>query len=168
MKEYIGGCHCEKVKFSVHSKTPYPFSQCYCSICRKLNGGGGYSINIMAETSSLKVEGENSITVYRSAFNDRGVYEEDGLGYSRRNFCKHCGTMLWNFNTKYPDWIYIFASAVDTQLPTLQKYAIQWSNISNLGSKFMMTTTSLTNTRMKALKNGTKIEAYIESLNQLM
>ena len=113
-----GSCHCEKVKFSVHSKTPYPFSQCYCSICRKLNGGGGYSINIMAETSSLKVEGENSITVYRSAFNDRGVYEEDGLGYSRRNFCKHCGTMLWNFNTKYPDWIYIFASAVDTQLPT--------------------------------------------------
>ena len=113
-----GSCHCEKVKFSVHSKTPYPFSQCYCSICRKLNGGGGYSINIMAETSSLKVEGENSITVYRSAFNDRGVYEEDGLGYSRRNFCKHCGTMLWNFNTKYPDWIYIFASAVDTRLPT--------------------------------------------------
>jgi len=138
-----GSCHCRTVKFSVHSKTPYPFSQCYCSICRKLNGGGGYSINLMAETSSLKLEGKDSITVYRSAYNDRGVYEEDGLGYSRRNFCKHCGTMLWNFNTKYPDWIYIFASAVDTPLPappevrhTMIKHKQGWVKISDHHQQF--------------------------------
>jgi len=138
-----GSCHCEKVKFSVHSKTPYPFSQCYCSICRKLNGGGGYSINLMAEASSLKVEGADSITIYRSAYNDRGVYEQDGLGYSRRNFCKHCGTMLWNFNTKYPDWIYIFASAVDTPLPappeirhTMVKHKQSWVEISDQHQQF--------------------------------
>jgi len=113
-----GSCHCGKVKFSCESKTPYPFNRCYCSICRKVNGGGGYAINIMAETETMKIEGEKHIKVYRSAKNDREIYEEDGLGFSRRNFCGDCGTMLWNYNPKHGQWIYLFASAVDTPLPT--------------------------------------------------
>lgn len=112
-----GSCHCGKVRYSVESNTPYPFSRCYCSTCRKLDGGGGYSVNIMAEASTLKIEGEDHLSVYRSALNDRGAYEEDGLGFSRRSFCKHCGTMLWNANPNHSDWIYPFASAVDTPLP---------------------------------------------------
>ena len=112
-----GSCHCGKVRYSVESNTPYPFSRCYCSTCRKADGGGGYAINIMAEAATLKVEGSEHLSVYRSAFNDRGVYEEDGLGYSRRHFCKHCGTMLWNANPRHGDWIYPFASSIDTPLP---------------------------------------------------
>lgn len=117
-----GSCHCGKVRFAVESLTPYPFSRCYCSICRKLDGGGGYAINIMAQAATLKVEGEEHITVYRSALNDRGRYEADGLGYSRRSFCRHCGTMLWNRSPLYPDWIYPFASAIDTPLPTAPEH----------------------------------------------
>ena len=41
-----GSCHCGKVRYSVESNTPYPFSRCYCSTCRKLNGGGGYTIKM--------------------------------------------------------------------------------------------------------------------------
>lgn len=113
-----GSCHCGKVKYRVQSRTPYPFSQCYCSICRKVNGGGGYTVNIMADAATLEIDGEEHLSVYRSALNDRGIYEEDGLGYSRRHFCKHCSTMLWNFNPRHGDWIYPFASSVDTPLPT--------------------------------------------------
>ena len=57
-----GSCHCGAVKFTVVSHTPVPFQYCYCSICRKANGGGGY-------------------------------------------------------NTWYPEWVYPFASAIDTELP---------------------------------------------------
>jgi len=113
-----GSCHCGKVRYSVESNTPYPFSHCHCSICRKLAGSGGSAINIMANTDTMKIEGEETLSVYRSALNDRGVYEEDGLGYSRRHFCKHCGTMMWNHNSRHGQWIYLFATAVDTPLPT--------------------------------------------------
>jgi len=81
-----GSCHCGAVKFEFQSHTPYPYQRCYCSICRKLNGGGGYTINIMGKHDTLKVDGEQHITVYRSKLNDRGAYEADGLGFSRRHF----------------------------------------------------------------------------------
>lgn len=112
-----GSCHCGAVKFTVVSHTPVPFQYCYCSICRKANGGGGYAINIMGDATTLEIEGEENLSVYRAAKNDRDRYEADGLGFSRRNFCKHCGTMLWNYNARYPEWVYPFASAIDTELP---------------------------------------------------
>ena len=40
-----GSCHCGAVRFSVQSPQPYPFNLCYCSICRKTAGGGGYAIS---------------------------------------------------------------------------------------------------------------------------
>lgn len=42
-----GSCYCGAVEFTVESRTPYPYLRCYCSICRKTAGGGGYAINIM-------------------------------------------------------------------------------------------------------------------------
>jgi hypothetical protein len=38
-------CHCGAVRFSLESEHPYPFNLCYCSICRKTAGGGGFAIN---------------------------------------------------------------------------------------------------------------------------
>ena len=35
-----GSCHCGAVRFSLNSRTPYPYMRCYCSICRKTGGGG--------------------------------------------------------------------------------------------------------------------------------
>ena len=112
-----GSCHCGAVKFSFESHTPYPYNRCYCSICRKVNGGGGYTVNIMGDYPTLKVEGEEHLSVYRAAENQRGAYEDDGLGFSRRSFCSKCGTMLWNYNPNYGEWFYPFASAIDTPLP---------------------------------------------------
>jgi hypothetical protein len=54
-----GSCHCGAVRFSVQSPHPYPFNLCYCSICRKTAGGGGYAINIGADNSTLEVQGED-------------------------------------------------------------------------------------------------------------
>jgi hypothetical protein len=111
-----GSCHCGAVTFTVNSRTPYPFNHCYCSKCRK-TGGGGYAVNIMGEYETLKVTGAENIAVYRSRKNHRDIYEEDGLGFSRRSFCRTCGTPLWIYNPRYPNAVYPVASAIDTELP---------------------------------------------------
>jgi hypothetical protein len=79
-----GSCHCGSVRFSVESHTPYPFMRCYCSICRKTQGGGGYAINIMGEAATLVVRGKRA---------------------------------LWVYDPRWPQWVYPFASAIDTPLP---------------------------------------------------
>ena len=112
-----GSCHCGAVHFSVESDTPYPYNRCYCSICRKTAGGGGYAINIMGRAETLKITGEENLSVYRSARNDRDSYEEDGLSPAKRYFCKSCGSALWVHGSDWPDFVYPFASAMDTPLP---------------------------------------------------
>ena len=139
-----GSCHCGAVRFRVDSKTPYPYNWCYCSICRKTAGGGGYAINIMAEMMSLEIEGEENITVYRSTRNDRESYETDGLGFSRRHFCSRCGSALWVHNPTWPNLIHPFASAIDSDLPKvpaiyaiMTEYAAPWSQIPEEATKFI-------------------------------
>ena len=68
-----GSCHCGAVKFTVDSHTPQPFMRCYCSICRKTAGGGGYAINIMGETATLKVTGARNVGVYRARIKEKGA-----------------------------------------------------------------------------------------------
>ena len=112
-----GSCHCGSVRFSVESDTPFPYNKCYCSICRKTGGGGGYAINIMGRADTLAITGEENLSEYRSASNDRDDYGEDGLSKASRYFCSNCGSALWVHGTDYPDFVYPFASAIDTPLP---------------------------------------------------
>ena len=52
---------------STHLLHPPPRSyiRCYCSICRKVSGGGGFAINIMGEWDSLQLEGRERLREYR-------------------------------------------------------------------------------------------------------
>jgi hypothetical protein len=99
-----GSCHCGAVRFSLDSETPYPYQSCYCSICRKTAGGGGYAINIMGNTATFKSKGRTRI--YRAT-----------RGGPQRHFCPKCGSALWLWDRRWRDWIYPFASAIDTPLP---------------------------------------------------
>ena len=111
-----GSCHCGRVRFQVHSSAPYPFNLCYCSICRKTAGGGGYAINLGADYSTLKVDGVEHLAVYRARIkNPESGVEEQSPG--RRNFCKSCGSALWVWDPRWPDLVHPFASAIDTELP---------------------------------------------------
>ena len=105
-----GSCHCGAVRFSLNSRTPYPYMRCYCSICRKTAGGGGYAINIMGEAATLRVEGEDQVSVYR-------VRRDDAPSSTRRHFCGRCGSALWVSDPAWPDLVHPFASAIDTDLP---------------------------------------------------
>lgn len=64
-----GSCRCGQVSFSAESHAPVPFMRCYCSICRKTAGGGGYAINLHAQKPTLQVEGQT--TVFYAELDDR-------------------------------------------------------------------------------------------------
>ena len=111
-----GSCHCGKVQFTVQSLHPYPFNLCYCSICRKTAGGGGYAINLGADYGSLQVDGEDHISVYRAGIRDSDT-GEIAQSDARRSFCRHCASALWVWDPRWPELVHPFASAIDTDLP---------------------------------------------------
>lgn len=105
-----GSCHCRSVRFEVESPHPYPFNRCYCSICRKTAGGGGYAINLGARADSLKVDGREHINVYHARIDGETSPGE-------RSFCRLCGSALWVYDPRWPELVHPFASAIDTDLP---------------------------------------------------
>lgn len=108
-----GSCRCGAVRFSADSHAPIPFMRCYCSICRKTAGGGGYAINLHADKRTLTVEGETR--VFHAEVDDgKGGCE---VSSGERHFCERCATALWVFSPEYPDLCHPFASAIDTDLP---------------------------------------------------
>ena len=111
-----GSCHCKSVTFSVSSPHPYPFNLCYCEICRKTAGGGGFAINLGAENETLKVEGQEQLKCYQAVIKneDSGEAEESP---AQRFFCSDCGSALWVWDPRWPELLHPFASAIDTALP---------------------------------------------------
>jgi hypothetical protein len=110
-----GSCHCRAVCFSLESPHPYPFALCYCSICRKTAGAGGFAINLGGRFDTLRVEGEEHIRVYQARLESAdGRREPSPL---ERRFCGRCGSMLWCWDPRWPDLVHPFASAIDTELP---------------------------------------------------
>ena len=105
-----GSCHCGAVRFSLEAAAPVPFLRCYCSICRKTGGGGGFAINLGASAASLKVEGAEAITVFHAVIDGKESPAE-------RRFCSRCGAALWVWDPRWPELIHPFAGAIDTALP---------------------------------------------------
>lgn len=110
-----GSCRCGAVRFSVASHTPHPYQRCYCTICRKTAGGGGYAINIMGNAATLAVEGRAATAIYRAEIRDEAGRCEVSSG--ERHFCTRCATALWVWGPNWPDLVHPFASAIDTDLP---------------------------------------------------
>jgi len=111
-----GSCRCKAVRFSLRSTTPYPYMRCYCSVCRKTAGGGGYAINIMGQAESLEVEGGEHIAIWRASA-DQTDEGGPGLSPARRHFCSRCASALWVSDPRWPELLHPFASAIDTALP---------------------------------------------------
>lgn len=112
-----GSCHCGAVRFQVMSHTPHPYMHCYCSICRKTAGGGGFAINIMGQAKTLKVRGKKNLKIYRARLPVDGQAGKTRASTARRHFCAKCGSFLWIVDPSWPQWVYPFASSIDTPLP---------------------------------------------------
>ena len=108
--ELQGSCHCGAVAFSVRSAGPMPYQRCYCSICRKAGGAGGFAINILADNKSMNIMGREHLREYRAWVNgERSKH--------RRYFCVQCGSHMWAWHEDWPDLVYPLASIIDTELP---------------------------------------------------
>lgn len=105
-----GSCRCGAVGFALDSHTPYPYQRCYCSICRKSAGGGGYAINIMGVAATLALRGGDAVWMWRATIDGH-------QGSAERHFCRRCGAPLWVSDRQWPELIHPFASAIDTALP---------------------------------------------------
>lgn len=127
-----GSCRCGAVSFSVESHTPAPYQLCYCSICRKQAGGGGYAINLGADARTLKFKGKDAIGIFRARIHD-DEHSKAQISSGERNFCKTCGAALWLFDPSWPELVHPFVSAIDSELPSpptrvhlMLKYKASW------------------------------------------
>lgn len=111
-----GSCHCRRIRFSVESAEPVPFMRCYCSICRKTAGAGGYAINLGASIAGMKVQGQRHLGIYQARIRDEGSLKTR-TSEARRYFCSRCGSALWVWDPRWPDLVHPHASAIDTPLP---------------------------------------------------
>ena len=104
-----GSCHCGAVQFSLEAYAPVPYLRCYCSVCRKTAGGGGFAINLGGLADSLVVKGDEAITVFHAIIDGEHSRTE-------RRFCSRCGSALWAWDPRWPELVHPFASAIDTPL----------------------------------------------------
>jgi len=65
-----GSCYCGRIGFSAISHTPYPYMRCYCSMCRKSAGGGGYAINIMVDAATMRVQKRGNVKAHDNWVDD--------------------------------------------------------------------------------------------------
>ena len=76
----------------------------------------------MGEYATFKiVQGKEFVKMYQAklAETEGGKNEESKtkLSNHKRHFCSECGSCLWAYDDRYPQWIYPFASSIDTPLP---------------------------------------------------
>ncbi len=111
-----GSCHCGAVRFTLESPHPYLFNLCYCSICRKTSGAGGFAINLSGAHETLAIEGRENLRVYQAMVQypgDATPHQSPGM----RHFCGLCGSPLWMWDHRWPELVHPLASAIDTPLP---------------------------------------------------
>jgi len=82
MEQYKGGCSCGSVRFELDAR-PLWVLACHCNACKKRTGSA-YGISVMAERSSVRLQGEPK------AFIRKGDSGKD----VRYEFCPHCGTTI--------------------------------------------------------------------------
>jgi hypothetical protein len=112
-----GSCECGAVRFSVSSSAPYPYRVCYCPRCRKLGGAIGAAINVIADAATLHVKGELEPSRYET--------REGPI----TSFCPRCGSSLFLEITGWSQWIYPFAAAIDSPLPSPpHRIHVRWAD----------------------------------------
>src|SRR3546814_1414508 len=87
---------------------------CDGASCRKRASGGGYGIDHSGGAATLAVHGKGHLSVYHA----RGpAGDPSGVSPAERHFCKHGGSALYLYDSRWPELVHPLASAIDTPLP---------------------------------------------------
>lgn len=95
-----GHCQCDRIHIQCANEPP-DVSFCYCSLCRKLSGSAFEAYIEVPLTTFEVTRGAEHLTVY------------DITDRFTKQFCKHCGTMLFSTHTSFPDVVYICPGLLD-------------------------------------------------------
>lgn len=99
-KVHVGGCLCGAVRFEIAGDLA-PIQLCYCSQCRKAQGGPFASnIPVTAEAFSLK-RGADVLTHFQSSPD------------KERAFCSRCGAPVYSRRASLPGVLRIRAGLID-------------------------------------------------------
>ena len=105
-----GSCACGAVTFSLESTEAVPYQRCYCGVCRKTQGGGGFLVNLGGDVRPLEVVGREHTRIFRATIDGAQSRHE-------RVFCAHCASHLWAWHPGFPELVHPVAGAIDTALP---------------------------------------------------
>lgn len=86
---FSGNCGCGHIKFEI-ATSKANIVNCHCNKCRKLNGSPFSTYFVISEKNFKISEGEEYLSSYSPS--EKAV----------KNFCKSCGTPIFNQNMKYP------------------------------------------------------------------
>lgn len=70
----------------------------------------------MAQADSLRIKGQASLR-YHFGFEHDPQTDRLKQNQNHRYFCTQCGSPMWAADPRWPEWIYPFASCIDTALP---------------------------------------------------
>ena len=90
MSENItGSCLCRAVKYTIKGQVK-AVANCHCNTCKKVIGGAFETLAFIDETNFELIEGQDILTTYQISEN------------ATKNFCRTCGTPIFNSHKKYP------------------------------------------------------------------
>lgn len=99
--EVTGACHCGQVSYSVLGEKQFEFF-CYCTDCRKLNGGG-HLAGIAIAHNNISLRGDPAEYCYPG-----------GSGKMiQLVFCSRCSTQILAFPSSHPDVVILRANTLD-------------------------------------------------------
>jgi hypothetical protein len=81
----------------------------------------------MGEYDTFRIEqGNEFVKIYQARIlstteNEKSDDTTVTLSNHKRHFCCECGSYLWAYDDRYPQWIYPFASCIDTALPKVDE-----------------------------------------------
>jgi hypothetical protein len=112
-----GRCLCGAVTYQLDGDV-IATAVCHCDHCQR-QGGGAFSVNLVAHESQLTVNGE------LQTYEERGELGDDV--YVRRRFCGSCGSPIVSELTKTAGVIAVKAGTLDDKSavqPTIQAWCV--------------------------------------------
>lgn len=99
---------------------------CHCLADTKTTGVN--NCNIMGEYATLVIKtGAEFLKIYQAKLCDTEQEKNETttsttLSNHKRYFCTECASYLWAYDDRFAQWVYPFASAIDTPLPKPNEY----------------------------------------------
>ena len=98
---YKGSCLCGKIRYTIEGELS-DFSYCHCSSCRKASGSAFAANAGLERKNFVLTDPEGVLREYESS---PGKF---------RAFCSHCGSPLYAYLAKTPEWIRLRLGSLDS------------------------------------------------------